>query len=227
MKSNHSLLALTALELLVVVSLVAIVIALLIPGLTNVRNVTQSVTCVNNLRQLHVAAASYSQERNGALPRFDVYYLDIRDYVTPNVQYAHEECPPTIATCPTQFAQKASWCIIAHTYAMNYLTGDRGSYKDGPPSWNSITNLSKCAHFMDGFSLSDVPQAGIRYWYAAFAFPPPLPGNNNVTNIKFPHKKKNHVVYMDGHVSPLSQSDLEEITNPATPRYSEFWGKYK
>jgi prepilin-type processing-associated H-X9-DG protein len=51
--------ALTLVELLVVIGLIAMLIAFLLPALSNARKHARTVTCISNLRQLQLAFANY------------------------------------------------------------------------------------------------------------------------------------------------------------------------
>lgn len=58
----------TLVELLVVVTIIAILLALLMPALKNAREHGNSAACVNNLRQIHVAFASYAADHEDYFP---------------------------------------------------------------------------------------------------------------------------------------------------------------
>jgi prepilin-type N-terminal cleavage/methylation domain-containing protein len=61
--------AFTLIELLVVIAIIAILAALLMPSLRSARERAQSVTCLNNLRQLHMGVTMLSNEQlEGYLP---------------------------------------------------------------------------------------------------------------------------------------------------------------
>lgn len=58
----------TLIELLVVVAIIAVLAAMLLPSLRNAREAAHSVTCVNNLRTLHVTANLYADDHDDYFP---------------------------------------------------------------------------------------------------------------------------------------------------------------
>src|SRR4051794_2694520 len=57
----------TVIELLVVIAIIAVLIALLLPAVQAAREAARRTQCVNNLKQIGLAVANYS-DVNGALP---------------------------------------------------------------------------------------------------------------------------------------------------------------
>ncbi len=58
----------TLIELLVVISIIATLAALILPAVQNARATARRTECLNNIRNLGIAAQSYATARNGNLP---------------------------------------------------------------------------------------------------------------------------------------------------------------
>jgi prepilin-type N-terminal cleavage/methylation domain-containing protein/prepilin-type processing-associated H-X9-DG protein len=60
----------TLVELLVVIAIVAILAALLLPSLRQVRDSAKKIVCTNNLRQFHLAFTMYANDNDGYPPAY-------------------------------------------------------------------------------------------------------------------------------------------------------------
>jgi prepilin-type N-terminal cleavage/methylation domain-containing protein/prepilin-type processing-associated H-X9-DG protein len=71
----------TLVELLVVISIIALLLAILMPALNTVREQAQQVVCMVNMKALGLATASYSST-TGYLPVYGIYLSDTRPYAS-------------------------------------------------------------------------------------------------------------------------------------------------
>ncbi len=66
---NKRMSGFTLIELLVVVAIIALLVSILVPSLTQARKVTLRAVCASNLHQLHVGTMTFAQAYNGELLR--------------------------------------------------------------------------------------------------------------------------------------------------------------
>ncbi len=59
----------TLIELLVVIAIIALLLAILTPALSRIKNQAKKIICLSNLRQIGTGALVYAEEHNGFVPR--------------------------------------------------------------------------------------------------------------------------------------------------------------
>ena len=69
--------AFTLIELLIAVTIIGMLMALILPAISNAEEKACEVTCINNLKQLYMASMMYADDHGGNLP--DIPYIRPKD----------------------------------------------------------------------------------------------------------------------------------------------------
>ena len=194
----------TLVELLVVISIIGLLAALAIPGISGARASADKAKCVGNLKQLVTVALSIATENNGKIPLWreisqtdDLWHMtEIRLYTgTPTnspLKGSIFQCP---ATCRHPQLSKelntpsSEWPIGRSHYRYN-------KYQAG--NW-PLFKVSEAVVFFD-YVYSDTPNASWSHYRGS---------SNTVINL----------AYADGHVGTASATVLRNGINGRRPLY--------
>jgi len=113
----------TLIELLVVIAIIAILAAMLLPALANAKTKAQQIRCVNNVRQLTIAASMYVTDTGGFVGYSDPSLPGTLWMGTLINAYAKADlvrlCPSTKEAQPLTGANRAGNCETAWTWYDN------------------------------------------------------------------------------------------------------------
>lgn len=169
-------------ELLVVISIIAILISILLPALDSVRKTAKLAQCTNNLKQYGVAMAMYTSDNDAFLPLEPIWFYAVQYYISPQTGYIKPgDKPGNIWACPEN---------------------PEGEFDGNSPSYSSA--LSQ--HVDGEFGVIPYKVINIKYpWGKAFLFGANHWETRNMhfsaeSKLRFRHLGKDNFLFIDGHV---------------------------
>ena len=204
-------------ELLVVIAIIAVLAALLLPGLRRSQASAQRAQCVNNLRQLGLATQMYWDDNAGACFQWElglanggrIYWFGWlqdgaegqREYdPAPGALYPYLR-GHSVGMCPAlnyslaQFKLKATGAAYGYGYN-RFLSSPEGA---NPLKITKVVSVSSVALFADAAQVNDFqPPASranpmLEEWYY-------VDTTSNYPNGHFRHGGRADVVFCDSHV---------------------------
>jgi prepilin-type N-terminal cleavage/methylation domain-containing protein/prepilin-type processing-associated H-X9-DG protein len=187
MKKTTKSTGFTLIELLVVVAIIAVLVAILLPALANVRQHVRTVSCQSNLRQIGSGIQYYAGDYNGVMlclniqlcpeeynppTSWDRYnswsdWLRVHYFHGPNGPYYG---PNYVTTCPEPDTQMGSINpgLLSAGYGMNFCMPGGDGYAWYFPAQNVqwrrfeevVTPLDQSVYITDTSTLDEVHECG-------------------------------------------------------------------
>lgn len=223
--------AFTLVELLVVISIIAILIALLLPSLRQAREASRNIQCQVRLRSLGLAASYYYNEFNGYYP---VSATDGMHFLT--------QLGPYIDPGQANYANSAGMWNASNTADDNLFLCPTSGYKPGTSSpeiyasmaaissWRVYNYQMNC--YFGWHQLTTHPEGSSRRWFSAppgdFVMMGEVFGSNSsrwprydfrwvprLNMFRHPAESTN-LLFLDGHVE--AGRDLNEMAEDFASR---------
>lgn len=215
--------AFTLVELLVVISVIALLLAILMPALAKSREQGKAVTCLSNLRQFAIAANLYTLNNDGFYPIAYMKDPDPMDSISITIEWdfinitdlniGQQRLEPgllwqgqtieKIHQCPSfKGIPNSDSPYSGYSYNTSYIGRGPNEAQKIPARVTDVKNSANCVLFGDGEYADGANKFMRSPWrtpYDTFSF-------RAAGTQGFRHNAKTNISWCDGHAS--SQKDL-------------------
>lgn len=229
----------TLIELMVVLSIIAILMGLLIPALNMAKSLTKQAGCVNNMKQIGLLYSNHSEDYNGYLPASYIneygnywsnvlYSLYIHEnglkpigFVGGKQEYVdrlghHDQGVKyeegTIFHCPDALKRQRASDAVPRKYYSSYVANENLAGN----SFRSPTHITDVELPSSGYLAMDCNVSVIMGWWV-FGYAAHRP----FMNAQKHHNYGRNLLFVDGHVGYLENIDFPAYGD-LTQR-AEFW----
>lgn len=234
----------TLIELLITISIIAILAALLLPALNSARNTAKSVSCLSNLKQMGIAGLQYADENGMCWPVFYTanwshpMWCTNKSYIE---KYIGKAVPPEIIdpAMPLSVLTSGEKCIIPVKQLCPAYEFQTGEIWENKSDWNKSYTMQEMG-FTDakinvwgGNNVCAYQLTKIRAASAKVVQGDGYGWNFNTTTAQNPEKlakvmrhgsrDRANWLFFDGHAASLTLSSLKIFRND---KDNDLWNTY-
>jgi len=232
-KAVRKTLGFALIELLVVISIIAILAAMLLSALPQARAATTDIVCINNMRQIASAMRMYADDYGGVVPfvsmkphktaykmLYDTGYITNRDVLyCPNLPPRNWQQAQEISGDPYNsgigmvYPAELLPGYYSWSADINYLYLNLGKIKY--PDFLVMLADSIGKGQVNGAWSDTAPpqQLGVFYWYKTTNAREPA--DNGIIHLR--HSGKANVAFADGHVESLDVAGFQKVLTIEPP----------
>ena len=213
-RKSHMSLTFTMVELLVVISIIAVLASMLLPALSKAKDKAKGILCFNNLKQIGQFVSFYQDDWNGYLPgqiSNGTFFTDLQDYTNTKPNDMAKKTNGNIFTCPSDIYRINRFNIADSTthklqfsYGKNYyMRRDVNEPTTTCMKRGIMKNPSKLIYMIDAYTIpggGGVDFSGNNY--------PFLTSAATDQGVDFRHQGFANAIWGDLHIDSTNMNSL-------------------